>query len=447
VFIRTFLDKKEAYVGEPITLTFRLYTRVRFAGDPQYEPPSSEGFWKEDLPPQQRSYTEIDGRRYLVTEVKTALFPARAGRLVVGPARLSYEEDTFFSSDPFELLRGGIGRRRPVRETLRTDSLAVQVKPLPETGRPPGFGGAVGSFVFQASLDKSAVRANEPVTLTLTMEGEGNIQAATLPEMRVPDSFKVYDSGSSTDVSKDGYRVRGRKTYTRVLVPRYGGDYELPSVSFSFFDPERGEYVTRTAGPFPIRVEGPLPEEEREQREIARREEDIRYLKEPDDLRWRNAEDPPPLRALAAGNLLPLLFLGALYAARKRREKYARDPVWARARRADRAARELLTDARRKFTEADPRELAASLSRGLVGFLADKGNIPATGMTRRELDRELAGRGVPAETRERLSRFLETCDRARFSEAPLSDEERASLLQEAEDLLRLLGRRMSEGGR
>ncbi|MFH1681952.1 MAG: BatD family protein [Candidatus Eisenbacteria bacterium] len=443
VFLRTSLDKREVYVGEPVTLTFRLYTRIRFAGDPQYEPPSTEGFWKEDLPPQQRFYAEVDGHRFLVTEVKTALFPTRAGRLVVGPARLAYEEDVFFSSDPFDLLRGGMGRRRPVRETLETDSLVVRVNPLPEKGRPPDFGGAVGSFTLQAMVDKNETGANEPVTLTLTVEGEGNIQAATLPESRVPDSFKVYDSGSSTETSKEGYRVRGRKTYTRVLVPRYGGDYEVAPVSFSYFDPQRETYVTRTAGPFPIRVEGPPPEEEWEQREIARVEEDIRYLKEPDDPRWTTATAAPPIRALAAGNLVPLVLLGALFIARKRRERYERDPVWARARRADRAARRLLSEARRRLADEDSREFAASLSRGVVGFLADKGNIAAAGMTRREIDRELERRGFPPDLRERLSKLLDASDRARFSADPEEAGERRRLLAEAEELLRLFGKRLS----
>jgi hypothetical protein len=442
VFIETELDKKEAYVGEALTLTFRLYTRVRFAGDPDYQPPSTEGFWKEDLPPQQRYYADVGKTRYVVTELKTALFPTHPGRLVVGPASLAYEEDTFFSSDPFELLRGGGGRRRPVRETLRTDSIAVRVRPLPEAGRPAGFAGAVGSFTLRSSIDKTEVAANEAVTLALTLEGEGNVQAATLPEPRAPESFKVYDSGSSTETSKEGYCVRGKKTYTRVLVPRYGGTYEIAPVSFSFFDPGRGEYVTRTAGPFSIRVEGSAPEDEVSQKDIARLEEDIRYLKEPTSVRWSRATAGFPLSTLAALNALPLVAIGVLLIARKRRERYERDPAWARAKRAGREAREALAEARRLAVGGDAREFAATLARAAERLLSGKGNLAAAGMTRRALDQELARRGIEEETRDRLGRFLESCDRGRFAEGEMPREARESLLREAEDLFAVLAHEM-----
>jgi hypothetical protein len=441
VFLTAALDKKEAFVGEAVTLTFRLYTRVRFATDPEYDPPSTEGFWKEDLPPQQRFFDDYNGVRYSVTEIKTALFPTKPGRLVVGPARLSYVEDTFFSVDPFDLLRGGgAGRRRAVQETVRSDSIVLRVSPLPERGRPPDFTGAVGSFTFESSIDKTTVGANEPITLTLTLEGEGNIQGATLPDIRVPDSFKEYDSGSSTDISKDGYRVRGKKTYTHVMVPRYGGDYEIAPVSFTWFDPKRAEYVTRSTEPFRIRVEGPPPEEKTEQREIARKDEDIRYLKDPGSVHWGAARKPPPFSLLIGLNALPLVALGALLVLRKRREKYERDPVWARAQRADRVARAVLADAGRRMGDQDSREFASALARAVLGFLTDKGNIPTTGMTRREIARELERRGAEGDLRDRLTRLLDSCDRARFAAEPLSAEERRLLLQEGEEIVRLSGR-------
>lgn len=445
VFLTTALDKKDAYVGEAIILSFRLYTRVRFAGDPEYEPPSTEGFWKEDLPPQRRFFDDWGGLRYSVTEVKSALFPTRPGRLVVGPARLAYVEDAFFSADPFDLLLGrGTSRRRGAKETIRSDSIAVRVLPLPEAGRPPDFGGAVGSFTLQASLDKTETAANEPVTLALTIEGEGNIQAATVPEPRVPESFKVYDSGTSTETSKEGYRVRGKKTYTRVLVPRYGGDYEIAPVSFSYFDPDEGEYVTRTAGPFRVRVDGPPPEEETDRMEIARKEEDIRYIKEPAAIRWEARDERPSLFALLGWNVLPLVAFGAALLAHKRRERYARDPAWARARRAERVARGLLDAARSRAGDPDSREFASALSRALVGFLSDKGGIAAAGMTRREIERVLQGKGADAPLRERVLCLLETCDRARYAALPLPSEERGMLLAEGEEVLRGLEKLFAE---
>lgn len=448
-FIRSSLDKQEAFVGEQVTLTFRLYTRVRFAGDPAYSPPSTEGFWAEDLPPQRRFYDEIRGTNYLVNEVKTALFPARAGRLVVGPATLRYHEDAFFSSDPFDLLRGGLrgGRRRPVEETLRTDSLPVTVKPLPEAGRPAEFAGAVGSFRLRAALDKDSVAANEPVTLTVTLEGEGNVQGATLPEPPSPESFKVYDSGSSTETSKEEYRVRGKKTYTRVFVPRYGGEYTLAPIAFSFFDPKAGEYVTRTAGPFPVRVSGEPPEAEAAQKEIERREEDLRYLKEPATIEWGPRRRGAPIRALVAVNIAPLFLLGALLAWRRHRARYDRDRAWARARRAGGVARKALAEARAHLREEDSREFAAALGRGVTGYLGDRTNLSVLGMTAKETVGAVERLGRDAGLAEALSRFLAASDRARYAPDPMPVSERERLLADGEELVRRISRLPRMGGK
>lgn len=447
VFIRTFIDKDEVYVREQVTLTFRLYTRIRLGRDPEYSPPSTEGFWKEDLPPQQRFYDEINGQRYLVNEIKTALFPTGPGRLVIGPARLAYEEDTFFSTDPFDLLRGGMrSRRRPVRETLRSDSLAVDVKPLPAAGKPRGFDGAVGSFTLSASLDKSEVNANEPVTMTVTLAGEGNVQTAVIPDPDIPETFKVYDSGSSTETSKEGYRLRGKKTYTRVFVPRYGGDYTVGPISFSYFDPRQAAYVTRQAGPFQIAVNGAPPESGIARQQIEMKEEDIRYIKEPGPLRWEHADAGFPVTALAAGNGLPLILIGLLFLGRRRRERFEKDRVWARARRAGGAARKALAEARREIGGEGNREFAAALSRGVTGYIGDKANIAASGMTRKELETNLQQRKAGEERIERLSRFLTDCDRVRYSDRPVPRDERERLLREGEELIGDLRRFLSKGG-
>ncbi|MDP2911257.1 MAG: BatD family protein, partial [Candidatus Omnitrophota bacterium] len=74
LFIEAYVDKLRAYVNEQITLTFAVYQAVNLFDNPVYSPPSTTGFWLEDMPPQKKYYKVIDGTRYLVTEIKTALF-------------------------------------------------------------------------------------------------------------------------------------------------------------------------------------------------------------------------------------------------------------------------------------------------------------------------------------------------------------------------------------
>jgi hypothetical protein len=448
VFVRSFVDRDIVYVGEQITFTFRLYSRVRFLRDPQYHPPTTEGFWKEDLPPNRRFQQEVSGVPYLVNEVRTALFPTRAGHLTIGPATLVYEEDTFFSRDPFDIFswrrRGRPGGDGPTE--IATDSIRIEVKSLPEEGRPPAFTGAVGTFSLAVDLDRREVNANEPITLTATLSGEGNVQAATLPDISLSESFKVYDSGSSTSISKEGYRVRGKKTYTRVIVPRYGGEYEIPAISFTYFDPKAKKYVTRKEGPFPIRVEGELPSDTAEQREIARREEDIRYLKEPERVDWRREGESFPLVPLLFGNSFPLLLLGAVHLARRRRERLEKDVAWARSKGARARAKGLLGEAGRALAGGDAVSWITKIRGAVTGFVGDRANLASAGMTKRQMERAIAERGADGETRERFSRFLDQCDRARYGTEAMTDDERRQLRAEAEELIRRLDRALGDRG-
>lgn len=447
VMIKTVVDRRSAYVGEAVTLTFQLFTRVRFWSDPEYTPPSTEGFWKEDLPPQNRYNTEVDGAAYRVTEIKTALFPTKPGELTIGPARLSFEGNTLGSGDPFDIfsgmrrgIRGGRGKRE-----LETDPITIRALPLPEEGKPKGFTGTVGRFDLRASIDRDEVKANEPITLTVEITGEGNIRTANIADLEMSESFKVYDSGASSDISKENYRVRGKKTYTRVVVPRYGGEYTIPPVSFSFFDPKRKEYVTRKSASFPIKVDGPAHDPETEKREVERRKSDLHYLKGDADPEWAKRGGSFPAAAVIAGNALPLALLGIGYTLRKRRDRLSSDRIWARRQRADGEARKALSRAKSALDGPDPREFAARLDQALQGYIRDKGNLPVGALTRRDLIRELRGRGLDEELADRLERLLRQCDRGRFAGASLGTDERRTMLREGEEIVLLAGRVLGAG--
>ncbi|MBD3349702.1 MAG: hypothetical protein GF400_10985, partial [Candidatus Eisenbacteria bacterium] len=214
IFITTSVDKEEAYVGQQITLSFKFYRRVPLFDQPRYEAPDLTGFWVEDLGETPEYYETVYGLRYRVIEIRTALFGASAGPAPIGPARLTYRKErqgfTFFST-------GGT----PV--TLETEPIELLIRPLPVEGRPGGFDGAVGSYSIEASLSERSVAELEPVTLTLEIRGSGNVR--TVPEPTLPElpEFKLYESSSSTETTKNG-RVGGVKRYEYVLVPQSPGE-------------------------------------------------------------------------------------------------------------------------------------------------------------------------------------------------------------------------------
>jgi len=433
VFITTSVDRKRAYVGEQVTLSFKFYRAVELWEQPRYQAPELTGFWVVDIPDHEEYYEAVDGIRYVVIEIKTALFGTSAGTAAVGPASLSYRERsapvTFFS-------RGG-----PVR-TLSTEPIEIEVVQLPSEGRPGEFGGAVGDYNFAVTLESETIDQWKPVTLKMSVAGNGNVR--TIPDPELPDlpEFRIYESGTSTDTSTNNGVVSGRKTYEYVLVPQTAGPKNIPSISLSFFDPGRETYRTVASPDLSL---GVLPAEESDagpelpaRAAIARLGRDIRYIHEPATIRAAGA----PVHARPAYLLLQLIPLAALAAAvgvRRRRDRFAGEEGLERFVRAPARARRELAAARKGLAAGDAGAVCSSVSRAVVDFIGDRLKVGARGMTLPELAGLLRSVGADESTIERVKSLLSHCDLGRFA-GDSGTVESEGLLREAEECLRELER-------
>src|SRR5439155_14827185 len=158
------------------------------------------GFWTEDLPPQRTFTAQVKGIPYSVTEVRAALFPSVPGKARVGSASLTVNLENF-GSDPFgsQFFAQFFGRGE--EKTLRTEPISITVKPLPEP-KPAEFKGAVGEFTLSAQVDKGKITVGQPLTLTLTVSGRGNIKS--LPDIALPSlaNFRTFDANAPTNIEK-----------------------------------------------------------------------------------------------------------------------------------------------------------------------------------------------------------------------------------------------------
>ncbi|MGQ0644685.1 MAG: BatD family protein [Elusimicrobiota bacterium] len=429
LFVTAETDKKTAYVGEPLTLTFRFYSRARLASQPAYSPPDTTGFLAEDLPPQRQYTASLEGRNYAVVELKTALFPTAPGAFTIGPASLQCRVQDFSrGGDPFQsLFEEFFSAGQAV--TLRTDPIAVRVLPLPEAGRPEGFRGDVGRYAVSAALDKSAVDLHEPVTLTVTVSGEGNVKALSAPALPPLDGFKVYETVSSLNVAKEDYRVRGSKVFKTVLKPDVTGALEVPPVSFGFFDPAAGAYRVARSEPLRLTVRpspgggraAPAPAPLLEDLKVMGR--DIRFIQRNARLRPRK-DSFTAAPAFAFLNFFPALAFAGLWGNRLLRARRAADPLGLSFRRALRKARAGLARAEPFLREGNAPAYEAALQKILLDYLGDKLKRPARGLAWAEVEEELRRRAAPGETVAELEALWSGLDRARFAPAP-SDEDGA----------------------
>jgi hypothetical protein len=263
-FAELVVPKKTAYIGEAIPLELRLYVDARVRWQPVAMPEiAGEGFTKQKMPEPQRSQTQRNGKEYDVLTFKSAIMPGRAGKITVGPSEVAFnarvprarrggprslldmfDDDVF--GDPF------FSTTQQIKAKAAPIELTVQ--PLPASGKPNDFSGAVGNFQLAAEGSPKRVKVGDPVTMRLRVSGRGNFDRTTAPVIKDPAGWRSYPP-SNTFKADDDVGISGTKTFEMAVVPETKKT-EMPAFQFSYFDPIAEKYVTLTSEPAALAVEG-----------------------------------------------------------------------------------------------------------------------------------------------------------------------------------------------
>lgn len=457
-FVTTSVDRKNVYVNEPVILSFRFYTRVPILAQPQYQPADTSGFWAEDLPPQRQYSQVVNGNEYRVIEIRTLLFPTTAGSLTISPAKLAVQVENFQRrmSDPFadDFFRSFFSRGQVVE--LQSDPITVQVKPIPQAGRPSAFTGAVGKWSLSAKLDRKEAKVNEAVTLEVRIFGEGNVKSVGKLDLPPLTGFKVYETVSSSEVQKQGDEVRGVKIYRTLLRPEATGVLSIPALAYSYFDPKTGRFeqiqvpsLSLTVLPGEAAAPGQAAAVFAPGAETAPAEgvklmaRDIRYLKT--NLPLQPASGPLPGWLWLLGFGLPPLALAGLWGWQRWQDRLAADPRFARRLGADKSARQALRQAHRLRLHRDAKTFYGQLILAVNGYLADRLGLSRAGVTQREILQLLRQRRAEDALLDELTRLWEECDFARFAPGQSDPAALEAHERQAESLLARLGRILSRG--
>lgn len=435
VFLRVTADKTNPYLGEQVVVTYRLYSRLPITNYHIEQSLAPPGFWAEDLmsdrsrPPQ---YTDIiDGIQYSVAEIrKAALFPQRTGNLRIEPlemeivARVQQQTqrrrtgDPFFDSffdDPF------FGSRvQNVNHTLRSNALNINVKPLPVQNRPATFGGAVGDFSIQATVDKTELTANEPINLKVVINGKGNVRLIDKLNFQFPPTFEVYDPKITSDVRVSPTGVSGTRTLEYLIIPRSAGTFTVKPATFSFFNPARERYINLNTPEFTFRIIRGAGEDLAgtaigDQQAIQYIAQDIRFIRQ------------GPFRLQSIGTyffgsarfyvfyISPLVLFGIFLIFLRNHIRNNRDVVRVRNRRATHIARKRLKQADEYIKLRISEKFFNELARALWGYLSDKFNIPLSELSLDTVRQRLEKRMVSPEIIQDFTAVLEQCEFARFA--------------------------------
>ncbi len=252
LFVTASVSTDQPWQGQQVIYTWRFYRRVR-VGQGSIESMDFGGdVVAEDLGEVREFTTAIEGVQYTVNEVRKALFPQREGEVVLPPTQLSVEvlvEEPRRQSrrrgifDDFDSLLGRGGRWET--KYLVTEPVTLNVRPLPPAA-PAGWNGLVGDFDISASLSRRELQVGQSATLEVRVAGAGNVQLLAEPEFPELPVFKIYPDQPTSTVDNSGRLLSGRKVFRRALVPLVVGALDIPPLELVYFDPELGEYKTRS---------------------------------------------------------------------------------------------------------------------------------------------------------------------------------------------------------
>ena len=453
LFVRVKQEREQVYAGQQVLVSYDLCYRYQLRDVGFEEVPAFSGFWTKDLFVAQR----LDPRRQVIGGVafnvvplrEVALFPTSAGKRVIEPMviRCSVAEGRRRNSllDAFSLFDDPFfGRGRTL--LVRSPEVAVEVLPLPGEGRPPEFDGAVGTYRMNSTLHPPAPGAGDPVTLTISIKGKGNIGAIGEPRLGELPGFKKYDPKVSEEAGDTGSGYGGTRTFEYILIPEAPGTLAIPPARFAFFDPEARAYRTLQTDRRELAVGGDQVDSGEDARYLLSRKEievvgaDIRHIK-PDVGELGGAGYLYRKAAFwLVQSLMPLAYAG-LYLWQRHRRRLEGDVAYARRRRARGAAGRRLKTARQMLAGGAPsQDFHAEIHRAVLEFVADHLNRSAAGLEKEDCAGELRRRGAPPRTVEQLTELLEECEFARYASGAASAEGMRRTQERAEGLMAQLQR-------
>jgi len=452
LFLRAFADVSEAYVGQQTPVTLQLcWVGVRISS-PRLPTFSKEGFREVVLSEPTQTFRSIDGSQCNVLELTRVYFPMIPGRLTIGPFRITCDLlvpresssrrpssiDDFFSSD-FDTLFGTYFRK-PVEVTAK--AVSIDVHPLPEEGRPTSFSGAVGDFSMLAEVKPVEVGVGDGVTLTMTVHGEGDLEAATAALLEESDDLRAFPPEVSYQVLPNTDRLHTQKTFKQLAVVQTADVTKIPSVEFAYFDPAAADYRTIGRGPFPLTVTGNQPgsqlgvEPSTPKSGVSILSRGLFGIKTEAGLFAGPSLDvgSSPL-TLAMVLIVPALIVSASWAVSRRLERLRFDHAYARSA----GARKRALDGLRGGSGTDP-DTCSRAARALCGLVADKLDLSLGSVTTDSIADVLRDCGVSADLAGMVLETLHVCDRGRFSGRSTEHVEDSDVAATARELIKKLDR-------
>ena len=418
------VSKTAPYLNESITVLYKLYVAPNIAanilGDKQT--PQYEDFWNQNIEvrafrPQNAKFKGED-YRYVILK-KVVLYPQNTGKLKLEPYVINLNIDV--PTSRYDIFGNRIVRK--VQQSITSSTRIVNVKPLPEEGKPTDFKGAVGDFNFSVTASKSSLDAGESLQAKVRVSGKGNLKLFELPKITVPSSLEVYEPEHKENVRTNLAGMQGEILDVYTIVPQYKGKYPLPEVSFSYFDPKAKTYKRLTSEQLVIDVvNGPSSVNtdtasnntiNTNKQAVTTNSSTFSFIKT--NATWISKKE----QSFFLSNifwllfLLPFLLIPLAIFVRRNQEKRNADIVGNKRRKADRLAKKYLSDAKKALGKKEAFYIA--LEKAFHNYLKAKLHIETSDFNKEKIQSLLTERNLDLTVVSEFISILENCELARYT--------------------------------
>lgn len=427
IFVRTFVNKKQCYIGEQITLTQKIYTRVELRGIQNVKFPHLDGFWsknQENNSNIQLHVENIDGYNYYVGEISHQyLFPQKSGKITIPPIEIECVIRKRVNRAPRDIFEQffGVNAYEDQVVTLKSQPVSVYIQDLPTTNKSGHFSGAVGShFSFKVEINRNKVPANESVNLKMSISGQGNVPLVDAPHINFPPEFETYDPKITENISTTS-GVSGSKTFEYLIIPRKEGTYKLSDISFSYFDITKKAYVTIPGPELTIEVTPPIGNTSAAQvyqqykQEVKDENLDIRYIK---PLPYSVYQKHPsffnsPLHISLM--LFPYLAMIVLFGYRKYQQRQTADWASFQQKRAQKIALKHLAFADKMLKENKGSEFYTAIIQALENYLTYKFKLHKADLSKEKIKQIFEQHRIPDDLQTQFFDIINTCEMAKYA--------------------------------
>ncbi|MBT5991514.1 MAG: protein BatD [Bacteroidetes bacterium] len=427
VFTSTLVSQSKIYKGQAISVTQKVYSRKEIIDISDYKLPTYEGFLVENIDiGQLRVENEVlDGIQYFVIVLeKKVLFAQKTGRIKLEAPTMKLdikEVKTRDARNQAEYMFYGpkIRYAEKVRAKVYSSPVYIQVSSLPTA--PAEYEDLTGSFTFQVSTDKTATKINDPITLTIKVQGTGNLHMLTDFNLDLPDDIETYEPKIKQNLSLTSNGFKGFKSFEYLLVPRKAGTFTLPSIKFVYFDVQSAQYKNLENEQIKIKVEkgegnyaGDLPTG-LSKKEIELRGKDIHFIQQ--DLGSYSSIANRFVGSLTfyLFYLIPAIVFLLLLFYYKRFKHLRTNVSLFRQKKASSYSNKKLKTAKKLLQLNDKVGFFEEISNAVYGYLGDKLMLSSAELSREKVNEIFFERSVDKELVTNLFQLLDACEFARFA--------------------------------